>query len=540
MPDGAQDAETFDVVIVGAGSAGCVLANRLTADPRLRVLLLEAGGWDWNPLITVPLGARKITHLGLYDWGDVSEPDPNLDGRPMIVPHGKVIGGGSSVNYMAHTRGHPADYDGWAAQGATGWSYEEVLPFFKECETWERGEDPWRGGAGELGAWEVRLQDPIYDAWFAMLRAQHYPITPDYNGAQPEGFGRAQYSIRDGRRASAARLFLRPVMKRPNLVVRPRATATRLLFQGRQVVGVEYEWKGRRRTVRSARRTVLSLGAINTPHLLMLSGVGPAAHLRDIGIEPVIDLPVGENLQDHLAVNNFWTRAQPGAFHRGLRADRIAWAFARAYLTGRGPAAMLPGTIFGFVKSDPGLPQPDLELILQMLPGDVDYWFPGLKRAYADGFGIRTQLVGQKSRGAVLLRSADPHDRPRIVYNSLSAPEDLVALRTGLRRSLRMGNAPELAAFRGKAVPPTGELQTDDELDGFIRATAAQMYHPGGTCPMGDGPRAVLNPDLTVRGLGGVSVADTSVMPTLVSANANVPAVMIGAKAASMILAGFV
>lgn len=526
--------QSFDIVIVGAGSAGCVLANRLSADPSKRVLLLEAGGWDWNPMIQVPMAASLITKANLYNWADVSEPDPGLNGRRNIIPHGKVIGGSSSTNYMAHTRGHPNDYARWVAAGAKGWSYDEVLPIFREMESWTGATSAWRGDKGELGVVEPRASDRIFEAWRKAADRLEYPRTTDFNGEAPEGLGSIQYTVKNGRRASSGRVFLRPVLKRRNLTVRTRSTATRLILEGRKVVGVEYVRNGKREIVRSEDRTVLCLGAINTPHLLMLSGIGPAEHLRSVGITPVADLPVGQNLEDHLGFAMFWARKDRSDFQKLLRMDRVALAMLSAYAFGKGPAGSPPAVLMAYLKSEPRLAQPDMELLLQLPGPGAWYWFPGLKKPFKEGFGAKAYLTGQESLGEIRLRSSNFEDRPLIFYNSLSAPGDLVKLRAAYKRIWELANAPELAAHRGELTFPREAPRTDDEIDTFIRAHASQQYHPASTCRMGGDDTAVLNPDLSVRGLEGLYVVDASAMPRLVSGNPNVVIMMMAAKAARM------
>jgi choline dehydrogenase-like flavoprotein len=522
---------SFDIVIVGAGSAGCVLATRLSRDPNIRVLVLEAGGWDSNPLISIPIGAGKLTQWGLHQWNDVAEPDPGLAGRRLPVIHGRVLGGSSSLNFMAHVHGAPADYDRWAAGGAEGWSYRDLQPHFRAIEAWAGPAGERRGRDGELGVREAPLDDPIFPSWFDMLEAHGVRRVDDYNET-PDGVAPIQYTIRGGRRSSAAAAFLKPVLGRPNLTVVTGATATRVLFDKRRAIGVEYVRNGRTKQVRSSQRTVLCLGAINTPHLLMLSGVGPAGHLVEMGIAPIADLPVGRNLQDHLGFALYWTRPQPGAFHRSLRFDRVARNMAQAYLFGSGPGSCLPAVLLGFLRSRPDVARPDLEMLFQMSPPEADFWFPGLRPAYGDGYGIKSYLLSQKSRGSVRLRSADPRVRPAIQFNSLSAPEDLEAMRRAFKIAWAMGASPELAAFRG--VPTIEEPRNDSEIDQFIRANAMQQWHPGCTCRMGVGDNTVVDAKLNVHGLDGLSVMDASVMPRLVSGNLNVPIIAMASRAAEL------
>ena len=526
----------YDYVIVGGGSAGCVLANRLSEDGAASVLLIEAGGRDLHPFIHIPLGMGKMHERDMFNWGYRTEPEPNMNGREIEAMRGKVLGGSSSINVMAYTRGNRGDYDRWAQKGALGWSYADVLPYFKRCETWESGENPWRGGAGPVGTEFAKTTDPVYDAWLEAARAAGFPVTDDYNGRQQEGFGRGQYTIRGGYRSSAATAYLRPAKSRPNLDVVTGALATRVLMQGTRATGVEYI-KGIRETVRvnADREVILSGGAFNTPPLLMLSGIGPADHLRATGIKPVVDLPVGKNLQDHLAVIIFFERLNESVFRHDMRFDRMAVSMLRAYFFGTGPGTVVPGGLHAFVKTRPELAVPDIEFMFRGAPADTHLWFPGIRPAYVDGYGIRPTLLHPDSRGEILLRSSDPREAPRIAYNFFSAPNDLPRLREGFKRAREVAYQAPMDAYRGRETSPGDAVKTDAEIDAFIRRTAITAHHPCGTCAMGTTPDTVTDPELRVRGVEHLRVVDASVMPDLVSAHINACVLMIAEKASDMI-----
>jgi 4-pyridoxate dehydrogenase len=527
----------YDYIIVGAGSAGCVLANRLSADGAARVLLIEAGPRDRHPFIHIPLGMGKMHEYGMFDWGYQTDPEPSLNGRRIEAMRGKVLGGSSSINVMAYTRGHRGDYDRWAQKGALGWSYADVLPYFKRGETWERGENPWRGGSGPIGTEFAKTSDPIYDAWLAAAKAAGMPVTDDYNGKEQEGFGRGQYTIRNGYRSSAATAYLKPARGRPNLIVETGAHACAVSTRGTRATGVEYaKARGERIVAEAGREVILCAGAFNTPPLLMRSGVGPAAHLSEMGIKPVVDLPVGRNLQDHLAVLIFFARHNESTFRRDMRFDRMAVAMLRAYFFGSGPGTVVPGGLHAFIKTRPDLAVPDIEFMFRGAPAQTHLWFPLLRPAYPDGYAIRPTLLHPDSRGQILLRSTDPEAPPRIVYNFFSAPNDLPRLREGFRLARLAAYAPPMSAFRGKEVSPGEEVETDAEIDAFIRRTAITAHHPCGTCAMGIGPDTVTDAELRVRGVEQLRVVDASVMPDLVSAHINACVLMIAEKASDMIL----
>ena len=527
---------SYDYVIVGGGSAGCVLANRLSEDGAASVLLIEAGGRDLHPFIHIPLGMGKMHERDMFNWGYRTEPEPNMNGREIEAMRGKVLGGSSSINVMAYTRGNRGDYDRWAQKGALGWSYADVLPYFKRCETWEGGENPWRGGAGPVGTEFAKTTDPVYDAWLDAAKAAGFPVTDDYNGRQQEGFGRGQYTIRGGYRSSAATAYLRPAKSRPNLDVVTGALATRVLMQGTRATGVEYI-KGIRETVRVSadREVILSGGAFNTPPLLMLSGIGPADHLRATGIKPVVDLPVGKNLQDHLAVIIFFERLNESVFRHDMRFDRMAVSMLRAYFFGTGPGTVVPGGLHAFVKTRPELAVPDIEFMFRGAPADTHLWFPGIRPAYVDGYGIRPTLLHPDSRGEILLRSSDPREPPRIAYNFFSAPNDLPRLREGFKRAREVAYQAPMDAYRGRETSPGDAVKTDAEIDAFIRRTAITAHHPCGTCAMGTTPDTVTDPELRVRGVERLRVVDASVMPDLVSAHINACVLMIAEKASDII-----
>ena len=526
----------YDYIIVGAGSAGCVLANRLSEDGAARVLLLEAGPPDRHPYISIPLGMGRMHDNAMFDWGYETEPEPNLNGRKIEAMRGKVLGGSSSINVMAYTRGNRGDYDRWAQKGALGWSYADVLPYFRRAETWEGGENPWRGGKGPLGTEFAKTPDPLFDAWVEAGKAVGIPPTADYNGKTQEGFGRGQYTIRDGRRSSSARAYLHPARRRRNLTVVTGAHATRVLLRGTTAIGVEYAGDGgEKKEAEAAREVIVSSGAFNAPQLLMLSGIGPAPELTELDISCIVDLPVGKNLQDHLGAYMTYERLSPGTFHGEMRFDRMAVSMVRAYLFGSGPATVVPGGLHAFVRSRPELSVPDIEFMFRGTSHHPHLWFPLVYAAFQDGFGIRPTLLHPDSRGEVTLRSTDPFAPPRIQYNFFTAPNDLPTLVTGFRLARKLVYQGAMDRYRGVELKPGDAVQSDAEIEAWLRNTVITAHHPCGTCAMGGTPDSVLDPQLRVRGIERLRVVDASAMPDLVSAHINACVLMMAEKAADMI-----
>jgi choline dehydrogenase-like flavoprotein len=526
---------SYDYIVVGAGSAGCVLANRLSEDPGARVLLLEAGGRDRHPYIHIPLGLGRMHKARMFDWGYDSEPEPALGGRRIEAMRGKVLGGSSSINVMAFTRGDPGDYERWAQSGALGWSYADVLPYFKRVETWEEGDTAFRGGEGPVGVEWAKTRDPLFEAWIEAAKAAGYPAVYDYNAGSHEGFARSQYSIRNGRRSSAATAYLKPALTRPNLTVETNALTTRILTQKTRATGVEYQRKRQVIRANAAKEVIVAGGAFNTPQLLMLSGIGPAEHLREMGITPLVDLPVGKNLQDHVAALIMYSRPAPGPFLDAMRLDRMAIGMVQAHLRGTGPATVVPGGLHAFIKTRPELAVPDIEFMFRGAPTHAELWFPVLRPAYVDGFGIRPTLLHPQSRGEIKLASADPAAHPRIFLNLLSVSADLAKLREGFKRAREVAAQKPLDPYRGVETSPGNGVRGDAEIDAWLKKTVITAHHPAATCPMGTREDCVLDPQLRVRGMEGLRVVDASAMPDLVSAHINATVLMMAEKAADMI-----
>jgi 4-pyridoxate dehydrogenase len=525
----------YDTIIIGAGSAGCVLANRIGSDRSKSILVLEAGGADRHWLVQIPVGVAKVWNAERFNWAYQSAPEPHVDNRSIYHPRGKVVGGSSSINMMAYVRGHRRDFDRWRQMGLDGWSYAEVLPYFKRAECWEEGESAYRGADGPLRVQKGRLQDPVFDAYAAAAEELGYRFNDDYNGAEQEGFARMQFTAGDGRRYSAARAYLRPALARGNIALETRAHVMRLIFEGSRAVGVEYLQYGNRREAR-AREIILCGGAINSPQILLLSGIGPADELHALGIAPRIDLPgVGRNLQDHTAIRLGYLRQTPSRMPRELRLDRLTVSMLRAALLGTGFAATPPGGMTAFVKSAPEQDIPDLQLFCNNAAFTAREWFPGWREAAPDGFTMRACHLRPESRGAVTLASLDPTEKPRILNNFLSTDADRRALRSAFKILRRIVATAPFASLSPTEILPGPQVQSDAEIDAYIRQTMDTVYHPVGTCRMGKDERAVVGLDFRVRGVEGLRVVDASVMPDLTGGNINAVVMMVAEKAADVI-----
>ena len=530
----AGDGQGVDYVIVGGGSAGCVLAARLSEDPSVQVALLEAGPPDTSVLIHCPAGLALLAKNGQANWAFQTEPQPGLNGRRGYQPRGKVLGGSSSVNAMIYARGHRADYDAWAAEGNAGWSWDEVLPYFRKAEHNERGADAWHGADGPLNVMDLRSPHRFGPIFVEAGKQAGYRENRDFNGAEQEGVGLYQVTHRNGERFSAAKAYLAPNRARPNLQVLTGAHATRILFEGKRAVGVEYRQGAETKVLRAGREVLLSAGALLSPQLLMLSGVGPAEQLREHGIPVLHELPgVGRNLHDHVdvvqVVDAPHLKDLFGLSPRGLlNAIRgiFEWRRRRSGLLTTNFAEA-----GGFIKSDPSEPLPDLQLHF-VIGKLVDH---GRKTVFGHGYSCHVCLLRPRSRGSVRLASADPLAAPRIDPNFLGEPDDLRRLVRGFKAMREILAQPALAGHRGRELAASAGATSDEAIAQFIRAHADTIYHPVGTCRMGSGPLDVVDAQLRVHGLQGLRVVDASIMPSLVGGNTNAPVIMMGEKAADLI-----
>ena len=533
-----------DFVIIGSGSAGSAMAYRLSESGEHSVLVLEFGGTDAGPLIQMPGALSFPMNMPRYDWGYKSEPEPHLGGRQLVTPRGKVIGGSSSINGMVYVRGHARDYDHWADMGADGWNYASVLPYFKRMESWDAGGpfpdagpgDPdWRGKDGPLHVSRGKRDIPLHQAFVNAGRQAGFEMTDDYNGQKQEGFGPMEQTVHNGQRWSTANAYLKPALKRPNVDM-VRCMARRVIFNDqKRAVGVEVERQGKIEIIYADREVVLAASSINSPKILMLSGVGPAAHLAEHGVDVIADRGgVGQNLQDHLELYIQQACIQPITLFKYWNLPGKAWVGLKWLLTRGGPGASNQFESAAFIRSKPGVEYPDIQY--HFLPIAVRY--DGQAASEGHGYQAHVGPMRSPSRGQITLRSGDPKDDPRIQFNYMSHEQDWIDFRHCIRVTREIFGQEAFDPFRGKEIQPGDALQTDDELDGFIREHVESAYHPCGTCRMGqaDDPLAVVDPECRVIGVDGLRLADSSIFPRITYGNLNGPSIMTGEKASDHIL----
>lgn len=527
----------WDYIIIGAGSAGCVLANRLTADGRNRVLLLEAGGSDKNILVQMPTALSYPMASQTYNWGYHSDPEPALDGRQISCPRGKGLGGTSSINGMVYVRGHSCDFDEWEQSGAKGWGYGDCLPYFQRSETWQGGADDYRGGSGPLGVGGGNNMsgNPLYQTFIDAGVQAGYPKTEDYNGYRQEGFGAMHMTVRGGIRESTARAYLDPVKKRPNLTVWTGALVDRMIMEGKRAAGVALERSGVATTVFAAKEIILAAGSIASPALLQRSGIGAKSVLQDAGVKQVHELPgVGENLQDHLEVYFQFHCKEPVSLNNKLGWFSKLMIGIQWVLFKSGLGATNHFESCAFIRSDAGRKSPDIQY--HFLPAAMRYdGTPSLK---GHGFQVHVGPNKPKSRGRVRIKSADPSEAPSILYNYMQHPDDVSVWRQCIRLTREIISQPAMDAYRGDELQPGTDIDTDEQIDAWVKDNVESAYHPCGTCKMGspDDPLAVVDTECRVIGLDSLRVVDASVFPTVTNGNINAPTIMVAERASDIIL----